>query len=1017
MVRFAVFGILLCAGLRAQVSSGILTGDVHDATGAVVQGAGVTIVNDATGYARSVRTEERGSYQFEDVPPGTYTVSVEKSGFRKTTATNVRIEIDRKLRLDFDLTAGAQHEAVTVTARASLLQTDDATEGYTLDSSTISEVPLDGRNLMSLVTLGPGAIPRQLNGFVHDVINDAQEARGAVALNAPINGARSTMNAYILDGAYNTDRNTYATVIVPPLDSVQEFRIQSSAGSAEYAQSGGGAIDVLTKSGTRTLHGGAFEFLHNDATDARNYFDDPTLPRSVFRQNQYGGSVGGPLPAKLGFFFVSYEGLRGESARSTLHIVPDAAIRTGDFTGRNPIFDPLNLDASGARLPFPGNIIPASRLDPIAQRYLAMFEPLPNHIAADGSNYLDATPSTNANDSVAGRFDRQFGKRGAFFARYNLNQEDSLQAGNFPELPLNEDLRAQQAALGYTYAGTNWLNETRLSFTRLRVFDLPRSAFGADIVRALGITDMPTDPFSYGLPYFVVGDFDTVTDSTFLPQTQRDNTWQLSDGVSLARGRHTWKAGGQWIHFQMNYEQSQYARGRYIFNGQFTSDLANPNTTGDAFADFLLGDASQTQRSVGSAQAYLRQNTYGVYVQDTWRVSTRLTFDYGVRYEYYAPFTEARNRLLNLDYSTLPRDPLLANAPTAGQPDRNNFAPRFGLAWRLPAFFGAAHQAVFRASYGIFYSPEIAVEAYNLVRNNQLNQINESNGTGPELTLENGFPQNALQGLPTYYGLDAKARTPYVQQWSAGVQREIGAGMILEASYIGTKGTKLGRFRTFNTPLQVETGADLPPRPGDLQSLRTFPDLGPIYQVQHIANSSYNSLQIKTEKRMSSRLSVLASFVWSKSIDDADSIIPGLSDSFGAQDERNLRLERGLSSFNVGRRLSAGFVYNFGRLAFSETAIFELGRLRHHHSSGRRAVESGVLLDRLRELGNSKSSQRRSRTERQFAVQPTDRARMVQSQRLLRSGPVHVWRRREEYTAKSGDRGRRRGPSQTFPDP
>lgn len=912
--------------LLGQVSSGTLVGDVHDESSALVSGVRMTLRSNATGYTRSTYADPLGAYQFADLTPGTYTVTAEKQGFRTTTVSDVLIEVDHKSRLDLDLKLGSEHETVTVTANASPVQTEDASAGYTLDSSTIASLPLDGRNITSLVTLGPGAVPRQLSGFGHDIINDAQEARGAVAMNPPINGARSTMNSFILDGSYNTDRNTYAIVVVPPFESVQEFRIQSSLGSAEFAQSGGGVIDVVTKTGSRSFHGNAFEFLRNEATDAASYFDDPTLPRSVFRQNQYGGSLGGPLPLHSTFFFVSYEGLRNRSAKSTLHIVPDATIRTGDFTNRSTIFDPSNLDAAGNRLPFPDNVVPASRIDPIAQRFLAAYEPLPNNTTNSVSNYLDDTPNHTAQDAVSGRIDRQFGTRNQLFVRYNLNEDNLALAGNFPERPTSENLRAQQAAIGYTYAGSRWLNEARLAFTRLRVFDIPESAFKTNILQSLGITSTSTTPFGYGLPYFAVTDFDMVTDANFLPQTQRDNTWQLSDGASVVRGRHTMKAGAQWIHFQMNYLQSKFVRGEYIFNGQFTAaNLADTGNTGDPFGDFLLGYAASSQRTVGDSQAYLRQNTYGAYFQDEWRAVNRLTLNFGIRYEYIAPFTEARNRLINLDYSTLPHDPRLLNVGSAGDANLENFAPRFGLAWRLPGFFGSRHETVLRAGYGIYYSPEIAVEAYDLVRNNLLNQINEANPSIPNLTLANGFPRTASTGFSSYYGLDPHAPTPYMQQWSAGFQRDIGAGTIVEASYVGSKGTHLGRFRTFNTPLHVETGEDLPPRPGDLQSLRTFPDLGPIYQRQHIANSSYNSLQIKSEKRFSGKLSFLTSFVLSKSIDDADSIIPGLGDSIGAQDERNLRLERGLSVFNVGRRLSAGFVYNFGKTRFLRPLLSNWG--------------------------------------------------------------------------------------------
>jgi hypothetical protein len=265
--------------------------------------------------------------------------------------------------------------------------------------------------------------------------------------------------------------------------------------------------------------------------------------------------------------------------------------------------------------------------------------------------------------------------------------------------------------------------------------------------------------------------------------------------------------------------------------------------------------------------------------------------------------------MLNLDYSTLPNAPRLIPVSSATESHPFNFAPRAGLALRLPNLFGSIRETVFRAGYGIYFTPEIAIEAYDLVRNGLLNENNETSDPIPALTLSNGFPQFGSGGFPSYYGLDRTAASPYMQQWNASVQRDLGKGYILEAAYIGSKGTHLGRFRRFNTPLHVETGENLDPRPGDLQSLRTFPALGPIFQRQHIANSSYNSLQVKVERHFSKGLSLLANFAWSKSIDDADSVVVGQYESFGAQDERNLRLERGLSFFDVRRRFSAAFVY------------------------------------------------------------------------------------------------------------
>jgi hypothetical protein len=901
--------ILLVLPCNSQVSSGSLLGDVRDEKSAFVAGVSVQTRSNATGFVRTAITNAFGSYRIDDLQPGAYTVTVQRDGFQPATASPVIVEVNQKARLDFDLRVGSSHDTVTVNAHASVLQTDDASEGYLLGSKFINELPLLGRNIITLVTLGPGAIPRQLGGFTHDINNDLQGNRGAVAFNAPVNGARSTENSYILDGAYDTDQNVRSISVIPLMETVAEFRIQSSMAPAEFAQSGGGVIDVATKSGSQHFHGNAFEFFRNEATDARGFFEVPGLPRGVFRQSQYGTTLGGPL-APSTYFYASYEGLRSRSASATQHLVPNAAVRDGDFSGGRSIFDPLTLDASGNRQPFPNNMIPRSRIDPAAARYLALYEPLPNYPLANGSNYADATPNRDHADNGSLRLDRAWGEHSRLFVRYTINDDRALLAGSFPALPISENTRAQQAAIGYTLAGSSWVNEVHFSFTRLRVFDLSVSAFGSNALANLGIQGLANDPFSYGLPAITVTDYETVQDASNLPQVQRDNTWYFSNSFARTTGHHTWKIGFQFTHFTMAYLRSLFVRGNFIFNGTYTQDPSNPNNTGDAFADFLLGYPAMTQRSVGNAQAYLRHNSYAGYVQDDWRLTPRITINAGLRYEYTAPFSEDRGNLLNLDYSTLPAAPVLRPTHTAIQPDYKDFAPRIGVAARLPHLFSSPRDTVFRAGYGIYFSPEIAAETYDLLRNGVRNEFNEPGGLQPALTFENGFPKTSNAGFPSYFGVDKNAPTPYVQQWTASIQEELPGGTLFEIAYIGTKGTDLGRFRRFNTPAHVEIGQNLSPRPGDLQSLRTFPELGVIIQRQHLANSIYHSLQIKAEKRFTHRLSFIGSFVWGKSIDNADNIVPGQFESFGAQDERNLRLERGLSFFDVRRRLSGGYVYS-----------------------------------------------------------------------------------------------------------
>jgi hypothetical protein len=932
-MRATILAIIFAAHCWSQASSGSLIGDVSDDSSKQLSGISITVQHGATGFARSAVTDSHGGYRIENLLPGEYTVTAQHAGFRKITVSAILVEVDRKTRLDFTMRSGPESDAVLVTGNSSPLQTDDASEGYQLGSGVMNALPLSSRNIIELVTLGPGAIPRQLGGFTHDIINDKQANRGAVALNPPVNGSRSTQNRYILDGADNTDRNTFSVSVLPPLETVQEFRILTSLAPAEFAQGGGAVVDVATKSGSRDFHGNAFEFFQNEATDAQGFFAVPGLPVGIVRQNQYGATLGGPLHSNKTYFFASYEGLRASSASPTQHSVPTAAVRGGNFGNTAQIFDPQSLNAAGLRTPFANNTIPLTRLDPNVQKYLAAYEPLPNNPSNPSSDYNDSTPNTDHQDNGSVRVDHAWGERNRVFARYTINDERSLLAGSFPERPTAETLRAQQVALGHTYAGSKWISETHISFTRLRVFDLPLSAFGTNVQQSLGIQNASTDPFTFGLPSLVVTNYDMVQDSDTLPQTQRDNTTYFATSVSRTQGRHTWKAGFQFTHFTMAYLQSQFVRGQYEFNGTYTNDPSNPSNTGNPFADFLLSDASETTRDVGTTQAYLRQNSEAAFVQDEWRATSRISLTLGLRYEYTSPYTNDHGTLLNLNYSTLPAAPQLQAVKTGVDPRYTNFAPRIGLAARLIG------NTVFRAGYGIYYSDETSVETYDLLRNGVLNQINQPGGLTPLLSLENGFPQSSTTGLPSYFGLDKNAKTPYVQQWSASLQHEAPGHILTEIAYAGTKGTDLGRFRRFNTPAQVEIGADLAPRPGDYQSLVAFPQLGTIFQRQHLANSIYHSLQIKGEKRLSNNIAFLTSFVWSKSIDDADDLIPGQYESWGAQDERNLRLERGLSFFDVRYRFSTGFVYSI------PTAPVMRAALKSWQFSGNVTLQTGTPLN------------------------------------------------------------------------
>ena len=298
-----VLGLAVSAWqVHAQVSTGSLLGDVRDEKKAVVAGATITARNNDTGFARTTFSNAFGSYRLDDLLPGAYTVTAARQGFQTVTVSPFFVEVNQKTRLDVDLHLGTAQQSVTVTARNTPLESDQSSEGYLLESGFVEALPLLGRNIIDLVALGPGAVPRQLGGFTHDIMNDLQGNRGAVALNAPVNGARSTDNSYILDGGDNTDRNVFAIAVVPPMETVAEFRIQTSLATAEFAQSGGAVVDVVTRPGTQKFHGNAFDFLRNEATDAKSFFAVPGLPGAVFRQNQFGATLSGPLTHRTFFF-------------------------------------------------------------------------------------------------------------------------------------------------------------------------------------------------------------------------------------------------------------------------------------------------------------------------------------------------------------------------------------------------------------------------------------------------------------------------------------------------------------------------------------------------------------------------------------------------------------------------------------------------------------------------------------------------------------------------------------------
>ncbi len=920
--RLIAAAVLLAAAasLCAQVPSATIAGAVLDPSGLPVPKAHVVASSLNTALEISREASGAGAFRIAGLPPGEYRLEVKADSFAAYRIERVSLEVRQELNLDIHLKLASQSTAVEVAEIVEPVEAASSPMGFNVDQPQLDRLPLPQRDVACLATLSPGAIPRQLGGFNGDSVTGVEPSRGNVAENPPVNGMRSTMNTYLLDGVLNTDSNVHAIVVNPPIDAIQEFRLQTSASSADFGYNGGGVVNVVTRTGAERLHGGVFDYFRNEALDARNFFASGTAPKPVFRQNQFGGELGGRIPSsKRLFFFAAYEGLQLNQGQSKASNVPNTLLRGGNFTGTDTVKDPLT------GLPFANDTIPAARLDSIAQTVITQFEPQANQPGRP--NYLSTTPILNGNDSVSGRVDWDTASRGTLFARYSINDERS-DAGNGRLLePTHLRVRAQQVAVGHTFSSSDWVNEFRLGFNRLKIQDISFNAFTNNYVGKLGINGIDQDPVNYGLPAFILQSNLLITsDDPTLPLTQAGDTYQGVDRWSTRRGRHTLQAGAEIRHYSLAYQDRMNSRGYLTFTGGFSND---------AFGDFLLGIPGVTQRTVGQPQAYLRQVGAAAYVQDEFRATERLVLTAGVRYDYNSPFSEKYNHMFNLDYSTLPAQPKLvqegANVATMPAdlvaPNRADFAPRAGLAWRPLK----SHDLVFRAAYGLYYSPEIAQQSYDLVLNGVRTEQDTAPPAGvgvtPLLTLKNPFITSASTGFPGYFGIDPHEKSPYAQQWNGAWQYGT-HGFLFEAGYVGTKGTHLGRFRKFNTPQHVEIGQDLAPRPGDIQSLRTFPSLGPLIQYQDIANSIYHSLQLRAERRWSSGFSMQASFVWSKSLDDADGIVQGLFDSVGAQNEGNLRLERGPSFFNVPRRFVMNFAYDLplgrGRRWMKATAVTPL---------------------------------------------------------------------------------------------
>lgn len=931
---------LVCSVRGAAQTSGEITGVVTDASGAAVSGATVTVTNLGTNAARQVPTNSEGVYGFPSLMPGIYTLKVEQSGFKSVVRDNLQLQVQQVARIDVSLEVGAVGETVTVTGGVPLLSQESTTVGTVIENKRIVDLPLNGRNFLQLVATAPNV------SFGFQDAGQAGSRQGGIRAqqNISVAGQRSYFNRFTIDGVENTDVNFNTPIILPSIDALQEFKVQTGIFPAEFGRAST-QINVSMKSGSREYHGAAFEFLRNDYFDARQYdftgVRSPNSAKEPFKWNQYGFVLGGPVwipkvytNKERIFFMTNFEAFRQRQTLRGRYQLPPVAWRTGDFSAlSNPIFDPT----TGQQ--FAGNRIPTNRIHPTSTKLLE-FYPAPTLAPnALGINHEQPLGGLIDRNQFNGRGDFIESDRSSWAGRYSWADEVQLTPG----LKLNGTkllTTAKQVMVSNTRTLTpSIVNEARFGYNNF-FNSLGRELAGTrDVVKELAIPGVASGPpISWGIPSIAVQGFSGFGDDSEGPYVNNNKTFQFIDNLSWTKGSHSLRFGGEIRWDQYNQVGNQFARGAFLFEPTATTNRG-ASGTGNAFADFLLGNCKRCEVSVSLATADFRARSQYYYIDDSWKVRPNLTINMGLRYEYSPPWLDKTGRLVNIHVPFADNTPNVADLsrhPTfirmgsgdfyegltlrfnpaikvardgrLGERlvgvDKNDFAPRFGVAW------SPTNKWTVRLGGGGFYAQDTGNPRFDMARNLAGRRRDESTPTQLDLTWSSPFRNlgSTVQvSNPYVLGNNFGRRTPYVIQYMLSVQRELRNNLLLEVNYLGSVGRKLESLRAFNESIPGATGSVLSRAP--------YPEFSRIQMVDGSGKSSYNGLSFKLEKRMSNGLSFVSGYTWSKSIDNASAIRSHNGDTLFPQNSYNLAAERALSSFHTSHRAVNSVLYQlpFGK--------------------------------------------------------------------------------------------------------
>jgi hypothetical protein len=879
MLRLAAVLGLSAVLAYSQATTATMDGIVRDPSGAVVPAATITVTNVETRVASKRVTDAEGRFIVPFLQPGDYEVTVEKSGFKKTQRRGITLLVADTTRVDVTLELGATSETVTAVAEAPLVKTDTSELGQVIQTKPIDELPLNsgtGRNFTALMTLVPGAIRTNPVG-----VFDAPQGNSSFA----INGQRDGANNYMIDGADNNEVLLGIVTTLPPPEALGEFKLQTNAYSAEFGRAGGAVINVSTRSGTNDLHGSVYEFIRNNAMDARGPFNLGALP--PLRQNEYGATLGGPIRRNRTFLFGDWAGFHQRAGNSYVVSVPTANQKNGIFTaaeGAGAIYDPTT------HTPYPGNTIPAASISPIGQKIVKLY-PDPNvagRVAAGAgvaNNYNGV--SVQQQDVTRGdaRFDHTVNDKNNLFARYSIFDAftalpplfGSTATGDTPSRAGKGDSRNQSVVVGdvHVFAG-NRINEFRMSYARI-ANSFVGYDYGQDLATQLGIPNLNVfGSTSSGLPRIDITGLNSLGVDAPIPALRYENSFQWVDNFSYIRGRHSLKFGADVHRFRGDFFQIslESPRGHFGFDQNYTSNNGAAGT-GLGVATALLGYPSSENRGVIYMFPSNRITQAFAFVQDDFKVSQKLTLNFGVRYELYVPPVDRWDNQAN--FNTQTGQMMLAgrgsNSRALVNLDKNNFAPRVGFAYALQP------RTAIRGAYGISYYPDKFGASGGTLNNNypfisvqQLTPPDRFN-VSPQFYIGQGIPIPArpdltvpsvpLVGSATYF--DPNYKIGYIQFWNFTLQHQLSKDVSFEAAYVGTKGTHLfgNNHVNINQP---------DPGPGAINPRRPYFVLAPLATSIPLRDSSewsiYHALQTKLQKRMASGFWLLGSYTWSKAIDD-----------------------------------------------------------------------------------------------------------------------------------------------------